>query len=136
MDFVMATRPHANIRVLLIEPDDRKRKARANRLFSMGYRVSALPDTDGAPPALMPRLYDAVIVSVDGMAPSVVKWCTQVGADGAPALVFLADSAFSLPVGFIPALVISEQSESAVDEKLLAFLASVMDRPRTASDRA
>ncbi len=38
--------------------------------------------------------------------------------------MFLAKSPFSLGTSFVPALVIFEQTESATDEKLAAFLAS------------
>ncbi len=121
----MHGRVQAAPRVLLIEPEAEVRHARARKLLASGYRVSAVADTETAPAAFPPHLYDVIIVSANH-APSVpLGWCERVSRVGSePAIVVVADRLFSLSSTFLPAMVIAETTETAIEEKLLAFLDS------------
>lgn len=111
-------------RVLLVEPHDRLRAARAQKLLSLGYRVSALADAESAPAAFPHHLYDVIVVSAsDSTVP--LHWCERVSRAGAtPVIIVLANTLFSIESRFLPAIVISEHTPMAVEEKLLAFLES------------
>ncbi len=126
----MPTRPQTDVRVLLIEPDERLRNARASKLLAAGYQVSALPDTEGAPLDMPPRLYDVIVVSVNGDSPASLNWCKQVSrcSRTGPIVVVLADSPFALDATFLPTLVISERTERSIQERLSAFLGSGIHR--------
>ncbi len=126
----MPTRPQNDVRVLLIEPDERLRSARANKLLTAGYQVSALPDTEGAPMTMPPRLYDVIVVSVNGDSTTSLNWCKQISRRNraAPVVVLLADSPFTLDATFLPALVIAERTEKSAQEKLAAFLGTGIHR--------
>lgn len=111
-------------RVLLIEPHEQRRTARAQKLLSLGYRVSALATADSPPRAFPQRLYDAIVVSADDSA-APLKWCEGMKRNGAkPVIIVLANALFAVDAKFLPVMVIAESTPRAVEEKLLAFLAS------------
>ncbi len=113
-------------RILLIEPDERLRHTRANRLLSLGYRVSALADGDKLPVRFVPHLYDAVIIDAGDSSQVAFDFCKQGHRTcQPPAIAILADSHFQLDAPTVPAVIISEATEAATDEKLLAFLGSL-----------
>ncbi len=126
----MPTRRQADVRVLLIEPDEHLRAARASKLLTAGYQVSALPDTEEAPPTMPPRLYDVIVVSVNCDSPTSLNWCKQVSrrTGTGPIVVVLANFPFTPDATFLPALVISERTERSIQEKLAAFLGSGIHR--------
>ncbi len=111
-------------RILLVEPHEQRRAARAQKLLSLGYRVSALANADRPPASFTHRLYDAIVVTAeDSCAP--LSWCERVKHNGAkPVLIVLAHTLFSLDSECLPAIVIAESTPKAVEEKLLAFLES------------
>jgi len=122
----MGTRPKRDVRVLLIDADDHARNARAKKLLTAGYQVSALSDTEEAPTVLPPALYDVIVVSVDGIKSVSLDWCKHVGRriGAGPAVVLLANSPLPLDAAFLPTLVICERTQQQTDEKLGAFLES------------
>lgn len=111
-------------RILLVERHEQRRAARARRLLSLGYRVSALANTDSAPRTFPHHLYDAIVLSADD-ATVPLNWCERMKRSGArPLLIVLADTMFPMDGGCLPAMVIAESSPRATEEKLMAFLAS------------
>ncbi len=112
-------------RILLVERHEQRRAARAKMLLSLGYRVSALANSDAAPRSFPQHLYDAIVLSADDAAVPL-HWCERMKRSGAkPLLIVLADAMFPMDAKCLPAMVIAEPSPKAAEEKLLAFLASV-----------
>jgi CheY-like chemotaxis protein len=126
----MSSRPQFDIRVLLVEPDAQLRAARAKALVAAGYRVSALGEVDGTPQSFAPHLYDVIILSADhGRALASLDWCRRLNRRKGPppVVVLLANS--RVAIDFVPSLVISERTESAIEKKLFAFLAARQEVP-------
>ncbi len=111
-------------RILLVEPHEQRRAARAQKLLSLGYRVSALANTDNPPRSFPHHLYDAIVVSADDSAVPL-SWCERMKRSGAkPVIIVLAKTLFPMDPKCVPAVVIAEPTSKAVEEKLLAFLAA------------
>ncbi len=131
---LMGSRSHPEPRVLLIEPEEGVRRARARKLLALGYHVSALPAADMAPPVFPPGLYDVIVVSADGSCPIPSEWSDRIGlAKTAPVIVVLAKGPFRLEATVLPAIVISDDTEKAIEDKLLAFLAALTPAMKEAS---
>lgn len=111
-------------RILLVDPREQRRAARAKKLLSLGYRVSALASSDKPPRRLSHRLYEAVVVSAEDSSVSL-SWCERTnGNDAKPLIIVLASGLFAMDGVSLPAVVITEPTVKAAEEKLLAFLAS------------
>lgn len=130
----MGSRSQPEARVLLIEPREGLRRARARKLLALGYHVSALPAAEMAPPAFPRGLYDVIVVSVDGSCPIPSEWYDRIArAESKPVIVILTKGPFRLDAGVLPAIVISDDTEEAIEDKLLAFLASLTPAMKEAS---
>jgi len=125
----MATRPQFDLRVLLVEPDAALRATTANTLLAAGYKVSGLADLEEAPP-FVPNLYDVIVVRVDGLHRISLRWCEPADPGIRPDVVLLADSSFALDAAHLPSLIITEKTQRAIEEELLAFLAARAGVPR------
>lgn len=116
--------------MLLIEPEDGLRALRARALLNWGYEVSAMADAQAAPPAFPRRLYDVVVVGADGSCPLPPRWSEMASRNGnPPVLVVLARKPFRVMATVAPAIVIDDESEQAIEDKLHAFLITVSARP-------
>ncbi|HVP42919.1 MAG TPA: hypothetical protein VMS96_05775 [Terriglobales bacterium] len=130
----MEPRSQPGPRVLLIEPQQSLRRARARRLLALGYQVSAVPAAELAPRAFPPGLYDVIVVGAHDSCPFPSDWYHRTGrADRKPVIVVLASGPFRLEATALPAIVISDQTEEAIEDKLLAFLSSVTQSAKEAS---
>ncbi len=108
--------------MLLVESDERIRRASAKKLLSLGYRVSALADGDQIPLRLPCRLYDVIIIGVGDAALVSFRFCEDASPDVWPAVVVLTNAPFALDAPALPAVVICDELQSARERKLLAFL--------------
>lgn len=125
----MRAQAQSERRVLLIEPEDGLREVRARALLRWGYEVSATADAEAAPPAFPPRLYDVVVVSADGSCPLPPHWNEIRRRNGnRPLLVVLAREPFRVMAAVAPAIVIADESEQAIEDKLRAFLVAANTR--------
>ncbi len=130
----MGSRPHPEPRVLLIEPQEGLRRARARKLLALGYHVSALPAVEMAPPVFPRGLYDVIVLSADGSCPIPCEWSDKIGlTETRPVIVVLTKGPFQLEATELPAIVISDDTEKAIEDKLLAFLASLTPAMKEAS---
>lgn len=112
------------LRILLVEPQEPVRSARAQKLLARGYQVSALGDGESAPSVFPQRLYDVIVVSAQDSS-LALRWCEQVsGGSATPLIIVMAEGLFSMDSGLLPSVVISEATPQAAEEKLLAFLES------------
>lgn len=115
--------------MLLIEPHDKLRETRASKLLAWGYQVSAMADAEAAPAAFPPRLYDVIVVSAGERCLLPPEWYAKISRNGwKPVVVVIAKGPFRLGAAAAPALVISDPTERAVEDKLQAFLAAVGNR--------
>lgn len=119
----MPARARPGVWVLLIDPDERARKARANKLMASGYRVASHARPARAPRDPPSAHYEAIVVSARAAPRASLDWCGTIGRTGAePLVIVLADAPFTLHGTFVPGLVICDRTDTAADEKLLAFL--------------
>ncbi len=78
------------------------------------------------PVRFVPHLYDAVIIDARDSSQVAFDFSKQENCTSQPpVIVILADKPFQLDAPTVPAIVISEATEAATDEKLLAFLGSL-----------
>ncbi len=130
----MGSRSQPEPRILLIEAEEGLRRARARKLLALGYHVSALPAAQMAPPAFPRGLYDVIVVSADGSCPIPSEWGHRMGqAETKPVIVILTKGPFRLDATVLPAIVISDDTEKAIEDKLLAFLDSLTPAMKEAS---
>lgn len=108
-------------RILLVSHNHRLSNALSRRLGTLGHRVWRVSAAEDGPLTWSPRLYDIVVFSADEVSPKLSSLCeTAKKTDGKLLLVMLAGQPFGSASG-IPDVVISENEERAIAEKLLAL---------------